>query len=109
MRQNIILDPNANAMDKLCCAVIFKAVHDYRKQKFRLNRFLKKYGEIYNNDPELLYEYSCIICEIEKIRKFFLEENVYWSYTDLDGETLLNEIERRMRKNDNNIKTNQRT
>lgn len=97
MRQNIILDPNANAMNKLCCAVIFKAVVDYRKQRFKLNRFLKKYRDTYKEDPDLKYEHACIICEIEQIRKFFLEDNVYWSYTDLDGKTLLIEIERRMK------------
>ena len=100
MRQNITLDPNANAFDKLCCGVIFRAVADYRKQRFRLNRFLKKYGDTYKEDPLLNYQYTCIIYEIEKIRKFFLEENVYWSYTDIDGVTLLNEIDRRMRKNE---------
>lgn len=109
MRQNIILDPNANALDKLCCGVIFKAVADYRKERFKLNRFLKKYGDTYKEDPELKYQHDCIIFEIEQIRKFFLEENIYWSYTDLDGETLLNEIERRMKRNDNRIKANQRT
>lgn len=109
MRQNIILDPNANALDKLCCGVIFKAVADYRKERTKLNRFLKKYGDSYKEDPDLKYEHACIIYEIEQIRKFFLEENIYWSYTDLDGETLLNEIERRMKRNDKRIKANQRT
>lgn len=106
MRQNIILDPKANALDKLCCGVIFKAVGDYRRQRIRLNRFLKKYGDTYKEDPDLRYQYACIIYEIEEIRRFFLEENIYWSYTDIDGETLLNEIERRMKINDNNIKKN---
>lgn len=80
--------------EALVCAVIFRAVTDYRKQRFILSKFCKKFHEeIENGEKEYLNTYNEMIAEIAYLRRFFTEQNIYWDAINLDGKSILRRID----------------
>lgn len=80
--------------EALASAVIFRAVNDYRKQRFMLSKFYKKYHEeIESCKEEYLWEYNAMVAEVANLRRFFIDQNIYWDAVDLDGKSILRRID----------------
>ena len=80
--------------ETLACAVIFRAVNDYRKQRFILSRFYKKFHEeIERGEKKYLWTYNEMVAELAHLRIFFTEQNIYWDALNLDGKSILRRID----------------
>ena len=80
--------------ETLACAVIFRAVNDYRKQRFSLSRYYKMwYDKIEKGINPYLWEYNEKVAELEYLRRFFTEQNLYWDVLNLDGKSILRRID----------------
>lgn len=78
----------------LACAVIFRAVNDYRKQRFSLSRYFKMWHDkIERGENPYLWRYNEMIAEIAHLRRFFTEQNIYWDVLNLDGKSILRRID----------------
>ena len=80
--------------ETLACAVIFRAVNDYRKQKFSLSRYYKIWHDkIEKGINPYLWEYNEKVAELAYLRRFFTEQNLYWDVLNLDGKSILRRID----------------
>lgn len=99
MTYSAIIDPQTTAYDKLCCAVIENAVIEYKKNVRRLWVFNKNYTkDMIINDEFLKLEYYGLIHDIKMSRKFFERPSIYWDYTDINGKWLLQNIDKKFKK-----------
>lgn len=80
--------------EALACAVIFRAVTDYRKQAFSLSRFYKMWHDkIEKEENPYLWRYNEKVAELAYLRRFFTEQNIYWDALNLDGKSILRRID----------------
>ena len=80
--------------ETLACAVIFRAVNDYRKQIFSLSHYYKIWrDEIERGENPYLWRYNEMVAELAHLRIFFTEQNIYWDALNLDGKSILRRID----------------
>ena len=80
--------------ETLACAVIFRAVTDYRKQVFSLSHYYKMWNDkIEKGINPYLWKYNEMVAELAHLRRFFTEQNIYWDALNLDGKNILRRID----------------
>ncbi len=80
--------------EALVCAVILRAVTDYRKQIFSLSHFYKMWHDkIERCENPYLWKYNAMVAELANLRRFFTEQNIYWDALNLDGKSILRRID----------------
>lgn len=84
--------------EALASAVIFRAVNDYRKQRFMLSSFYKKFHEeMESGNKKYIEAYNGMFAEVAILRRFFTEQNIYWDALNLDGKSILRRIDEQMK------------
>ena len=81
--------------EALASAVILRAVADYRQKVWQLSKM---------NKTVYLWKYDETVADIERLRHFFTEQNIYWDAVNLDGKSILRRIDEQMK---GKVKTNE--
>lgn len=74
--------------EALASAVILRAVADYREKVRQLSKM---------NKTVYLLKYDETVADIERLRRFFTEQNIYWDAVGLDGKNILRRIDEQMK------------